>query len=165
MKKLASLLLLFGYGCIAQNSNIITLETPTAKPVIVTYEQLKTYTIHSLDSLQIRNHALQYKSTLRNCKGILLKEVLHKIALDAPSPKVLSEFYIVCIATDGYKVVFSWNELFNSPTGEHTLILMEINGISTSSQKDGIAILTPTDFATGRRYVKNLKSIKIERVK
>ncbi len=165
MKKLLPLLLLFGFSGIAQNSNSITLETPTAKPVIVTYEHLKTYTMHSLDSLRIRNHILQYKSTLKNCKGVLLKELVNNVAFDTPSPKVLSEYYIVCIASDGYKVVFSWNELFNSPTGEHTLILMEVNGISTLSQKEGISILTPTDFATGRRYVKNLQSIKIERVK
>lgn len=165
MKKLLLLLLLLGFSGIAQNSNSITLETPTTKPVIVTYEHLKTYTMHSLDSLQILNHILQYKSTLRNCKGVLLKELLSDVAFDTPSPKALSEYYIVCIASDGYKVVFSWNELFNSPTGEHTLVVTEVNGIPTSSQKEGIVILTPTDFATGRRYVKNLKGIKIERVK
>ncbi|MPT36764.1 MAG: hypothetical protein E2604_17190, partial [Flavobacterium sp.] len=90
MKKLLLLLLLLGFSGIAQNSNSITLETPTAKPVIVTYEHLKTYTMHSLDSLRILNHILQYKSTLKNCKGVLLKELLSDVAFDTPSPKALA---------------------------------------------------------------------------
>ncbi len=166
MKKLVLLTFFIGLNAIAQDSNSITLETPTSRPpVIVTYEHLKTYTIHSLDSLQLRNHLLEYKGTLKKCKGILLKELLTNVPFGAASPKAVSECFIVCTATDGYKVVFSWNELFNSPTGEHTLILTEVNGIPTSSLKEGIAIVTPTDFATGRRYVKNLQTIRIERAK
>jgi hypothetical protein len=42
-------------------------------------------------------------------KGVLLKDILIKVEIDAETPKVLSEYYFVCIASDNYKVVFSWN--------------------------------------------------------
>jgi hypothetical protein len=41
----------------------------------------------------------------------------------------------------------------------------EVNGKSIIDSNAGVSLITPTDVATGRRYVKNLKTIKIERIK
>jgi hypothetical protein len=60
----------------------------------------------SIDSLQLYNHLMEPRSKLRKIKGVLLKEVLKDIVFDAESPKLLSEYYIVCSAPDNYKVVF-----------------------------------------------------------
>lgn len=149
----------------AQVTKVLTIETPAAKPVSISFDNLKTYKLHSLDSLQVLNHLKQYKSTLKNIKGVLLKDVLEKAQFGEESPKVLSEYYIICIADDNYKVVFSWNELFNSVTGDSTLVVTEVNGKPSINQETGIVLITPTDVATGRRYVKHLKTIRIERVK
>lgn len=143
----------------------VTIELPSAKAVNVPFAGLKKYNAKSIDSLQILNHLKEYKSTLKNIKGVLLKDVLANLKLGEESPKVLSEYYIICIAADNYKVTYSWNELFNSPTGEKVLLVTEVNGQQSIDQTEGVRIVTPTDFATGRRYVKNLKTIKIERVK
>ncbi|WP_134087864.1 hypothetical protein [Olivibacter sp. XZL3] len=80
------------------------------------------------------------------------------------SPKVLSEYYIVCIAKDGYKVVFSWNELFNTPIGDSVLVVTNINEATNGEQEDDLALLSPKDMATGRRYVKQLQTIQFLRV-
>ncbi|MGZ8518349.1 MAG: hypothetical protein ACXWWD_13410 [Chitinophagaceae bacterium] len=77
----------------------------------------------------------------------------------------MSEFYITCIASDNYKVVFSWNEIFNSDTGDQLLIITEGNGQKGDEMADSIALLSPSDRATGRRYVKGLQKIVIEQVK
>ncbi len=90
----------------------------------------------------------------------MLKDVLSKISFKEKSPKVLSEYYITCIAEDGYKVVFSWNEIFNKTVGNHVLIIPE----TESRPENGISTLSPTDFATGRRYVKKLKTIQLKNV-
>jgi hypothetical protein len=83
----------------------------------------------------------------------------------APSPKILSEFYMVCIASDNYKVVFSWNELFNTEVGKHVIIITGENGKTGMELGDRIALLSSADDATGRRFVKGLKKIIVERVK
>ncbi|MBC7888690.1 MAG: molybdopterin-binding protein [Ferruginibacter sp.] len=118
-----------------------------------------------IDSIVITNHLLERKSTLKNIKGVLLKDVLGKITIDQASPKLLSEYYIVCIAADNYKVVFSWNEIFNNETGRHVMIITEQGGKKVTSMENRIAVLSPTDEATGRRYVKGLQKIIIERVR
>ena len=162
------LLLLILFVCLSANAQInktLTIDGAVAKPVIIKFDELKNYKTVTLDSLTIFNHKMERKSSLKKLKGVLLKDVLAKAEFSVNSPKVLSEFYMVCIADDGYKVVFSWNEIFNSPTGDHALILTEVDGLPTINQKEGIILVTPTDKATGRRYVKNLSTISIQQVK
>ncbi|MGZ8524937.1 MAG: molybdopterin-binding protein [Chitinophagaceae bacterium] len=126
---------------------------------------LTAFASHFIDSVVIYNHLMQPRKTIKNIKGVLLKDILEKAAIDAGSPKLLSEFYITCIASDNYKVVFSWNEIFNSDTGDQLLIITEGNGQKGDEMADSIALLSPSDRATGRRYVKGLQKIVIEQVK
>lgn len=155
------LLCLTGY---AQHIKGLQIITPVTERT-VTFEDLNIFKSHSMDSLRIYNHAGHYRSTLHRINGVALKDILAGIPLGEESAKVLSEYYIVCIAEDGYKVVFSWNELFNSPVGNSVMVVTQLNGSTTSKQDNGIVLLSPEDYATGRRYVKQLKSFKISRIK
>ena len=123
------------------------------------------FTAHAIDSLVIYNHLHERKRAIKNIKGILLKDVLEKAGLSEDKPKLFSEFYFTCIATDGYKVVYSWNELFNTDIGNQVIVITEEDGQKADIINDHIAIVSPLDKATGRRYVQNLEQIKVERVK
>lgn len=165
MKILSILILFFGLTLNAQVSKSISVTGDITKAITINFNDLKSYQQHSVDSLAIYNHKIDYKSTLKQLTGVLLKDVLSKVEFKTNSPKLLSEFYLVCIADDGYKVVFSWNEIFNSGNGNQALILTELNGSDVSQLKENIMLVTPTDKATGRRYQKNLSQIIIQQVK
>lgn len=141
-------------------SGTIEIILPDNEKKMIPVAELEGFPIHTIDSIRITNHLKEYRSTLTNIKGVLLKDVLSKISFKEKSPKVLSEYYIICIAEDRYKVVFSWNELFNTSVGEHVLVVPTVK----NRPQDGISILSPTDFATGRRYVKMLKTIQIKKI-
>lgn len=141
-------------------SKSFEITDPDNHKTTVTVADLSKYSRHTIDSIQITNHLKEYRSTIKNVKGVLLRDVLSKVSFKETSPKVLSEYYIVCVAEDGYKVVFSWNEIFNTSVGDSVLIIPEIEG----RPKDGISTLSPTDFATGRRYVKMLKTIQLKKI-
>jgi len=164
MKILSILILFLGLTLNAQSSKSIAVTGDVTQPVIINFSDLKNYQQHSVDSLPIYNHKMEYKSTLKKIKGVLLKDVLAKVDFKTDSPKFLSEFYLVCIADDGYKAVFSWNEIFNSANGDQVLILTELDGSDASKLKENIMLVTPTDKATGRRYVKNFSKILIQKV-
>jgi len=166
------LILLFvcaGLVGIAQNpiptTEKFSIEGKVKKGMAVYLADLSTYKTYSMDSIVITNHLGERKSTLKNVKGILLKDVLGKVEIEAEAPKVLSEYYFVCIATDNYKVVFSWNEIFNSATGKSVYILTGHDGKPASALDNRIALVSPKDEMTGRRYVKGLQKIVVERVK
>lgn len=122
-----------------------------------------SYKQSTLDSFVVYNHLMERKRTVNHITGISLKEVLSKVGLNVSNPKLYSEFYFTCIASDGYKVVFSWNELFNTPVGEEVLIVTASDGTTADKREDRIAIVSPADKATGRRYLKNLETIRVER--
>jgi len=158
------------FSASAQKENIpatenFSIEGKVKKTLTVSLADLSSYKSYSIDSIVITNHLGERRSTLKNVKGILLKDILSKVEIDAEVPKVLSEYYFVCIASDNYKAVFSWNEIFNSATGSSVYILTEHDGKPASALDNRIALVSPKDQMTGRRYVKGLQRIVIERVK
>lgn len=154
----------------AQKENIpttekFTIEGRIKKAMTVSLADLSSYKSYSIDSIVITNHLGERRSSLRKVKAVLLKDILGKAEIDSETPKVLSEYYLVCVASDNYKVVFSWNELFNNPGGQSVYIITEQDGKPASALDSRIALVSPKDQMTGRRYVKGLQKIIIERVK
>jgi hypothetical protein len=148
----------------AQNpSESFIVSGEVVKPETIDIAKLSGYTTVHLDSLRIYSHDMQPKGLMKNMDGVLLKEILSAIPFNNENPKVLSEYYIECQATDGYHVIFSWNEIFNSETGNHVMIVTSKNGVNTAQLDERIALVSPTDKATGRRYVKWLNKIIIHR--
>ena len=107
---------------------------------------------------------MQKKYTMTNIEGVPIKSILSKVSLATDDPKTLSEYYFVFIASDNYKVVYSWNELFNSATGNNIFVIQKKEGKDLTSLDDVISVICTSDEATGRRYVKGLKEILVERV-
>ncbi|WP_175634547.1 molybdopterin-binding protein [Pedobacter ghigonis] len=157
--------LIFGtFTAKAQESKQFTIEGKVKRTLTVNLADLKQYKTVSFDSITVFNHLMQHKGSIKNVKGVLLKDILAKVEIDTDSPKKLSEFYLVFTATDNYKVVYSWNEIFNSPTGNQLLVLTSYDTHAAKAEKGIIAIITPSDFATGRRFVKGLSKINILQV-
>lgn len=137
-----------------------------SKSVTVAGDIKKTIRFHlaSLDSMAmtpladvtITDHKGTFKRTLTGLQGIPIKDLLRQADIKMDQPKLLSEYYLVFTACDGYKVVYSWNEVFNSSTGNNIYLIKEKNGESLSA-------LCTTDAMTGRRYVQGLSSITIKR--
>ncbi len=146
-------------------TNSITIEGQIKKTLLLELSDIKKLNTVSLDSVRITNHLMEYRKTIKNIKGVLLKDILTKIEFEVSSPKFMSEFYIICVASDNYKVVFSWNEIFNSDLGKQAMIIVSADGVAAENRDDRMALLSPSDFATGRRYVKGLQKIIIQRVK
>lgn len=101
---------------------------------------------------------------MKHIKLVALKDVLQGLVLTESNPKLHSEYYFTMVAADGYKVVFSWNELFNTVVGNNVFLIIESNGKSINESDGRIALISPTDDATGRRYVKGLQQIIVSRV-
>ena len=168
MKKLITFLIFLVVGVVFAQKEVkptsefvISGEVKTA--VTITVADLKKLKSQSISDVIITNHLGEKKSEARGLKVILLKSVVEKAEINAESPKVLSEYYFVCKANDGYKVVFSWNELFNTTVGESAYIITEKEGKGIDKMTDSILLLSPNDFKTGRRHLKALASIEVRR--
>lgn len=145
------------------SSFIITGEVKS--PVTINLNDLKKRTVVSIGDVIITNHLGERKSEAKGLKGVLLKDVLLSVEIQAETPRLLSEYYFVCKANDGYTVVYSWNELYNTATGDSVFIVTEKGGQPAASMKESILMISPGDFRTGRRHVKALASIDVRRAK
>lgn len=129
-----------------------------------TIADINIYPVVPIKDVTLTNHLGEVKGDIQHIKGIALKPLLEKIEFLTEKPKELSEFYLTFVASDGYKVVYSWNEIFNSPTSNNLFIITEKDGKKLSDLEDRILTITTTDFKTGRRYVKALDKIIVSRV-
>lgn len=146
---------------IATDSIIVTGNLKS--PSIIHMSQLLTMPSESLPDLTITNHLGEVKGVAKNMKGVLLKSILEKLSYEVPGPKQLSEFYFILMATDGYKVVYSWNELFNNDAGNKVYLITEKDGKTMGASNERILIAHFSDFKTGRRYIKGLQQILVKR--
>lgn len=169
MKKLVTfILLVISLTVCAQKeiapTNQFVITGAVKNEAIITLEDVGKLPAKDIPDIVITNHKGESRSSLKQVKGILLKDLLKDIALKEDNPKLLSEFYLSFVASDNYKVVYSWNEIFNSPTGDNLYIVTSIEGEHLEQMRSRILIVTPTDYKTGRRYIKGLSKIVVARV-
>lgn len=168
--KIKSLLFIF----FLVSSSLLAQRTVTPSEAITIEGKIKikkTFSTAELDMFPkvaiadqiLYNHKGEMKSTVKNMKGILLKTVLEKVELDFEKPKELNEFYFVFVATDGYKVVFSWNEIYNTEAGNNFYIVTEMEGKKIKEMEQRILFISTADLKSGRRYIKALAKIDVKR--
>jgi len=126
-------------------------------------QQLDSFPKTNLKDRIIYNHKGEAKDTLTHLRGVALKTVLEKVIYNYEKPRELNEFYFVFTASDGYKVVFSWNEIYNNPSGNGFYFVTEMNQKSLKELPQRILLLAQDDEQTGRRYIKSLEKIEVRR--
>ncbi|MFA6083717.1 hypothetical protein [Mucilaginibacter sp.] len=169
MKKLILLFLICSGAAFAQEKNQQTqkfaITGDVEKESVITLDSLKQYTIKPIGDINVTDHTGAFKHKDDELRGILLKDILSHTKFKTTSPKLLSRFYLVCTGADGYKVVYSWNELFNTVVGDHVFIIMEKNGVKVDKMPESIQMTSANDFKTGRRYLHNLDKIVVMQVR
>lgn len=104
------------------------------------------------------------RGKLENFKGVLLRDILEKAKVIARGHNDVKKIAIIASASDGYKVVFSWSEVFNSPIGEGVLVFFEKNGLPLGDEQGRIAMVSTKDIRTGPRHVKWLQGIEVKKI-
>ncbi len=132
------------------------------KQVMFRLADLDTFPKSPIRDQVIYNHKGEIKDTITGMRGIPLKLILAPVDYVYEKPKALNEFYVVLTASDGYKVVFSWNEIYNTPAGNEFFIVTEMKGKKLKQMEQRIVFISTADLKTGRRYIKGLRSIEIK---
>lgn len=101
---------------------------------------------------------------LENFKGVRLRDLLEDAVIEAPGHNDVKTMVIIAGASDGYRVVFSWSEVFNSPVGDGVLVFFEKDGLPLDDAEGRIAMISANDIRTGPRHVKWLNSIEVVKI-
>ena len=106
----------------------------------------------------------EIRSPVSKFKGVLLKDLLNNAELMTFDHHDFKKTVVIAEATDGYKVIFSWNELFNTSIGQGVMVVYQQNDQFLNAKSGEIALVSTHDSATGPRYVKWLKKITVLKI-
>jgi DMSO/TMAO reductase YedYZ molybdopterin-dependent catalytic subunit len=97
-------------------------------------------------------------------KGVRLRAVLERAKVLTADHNTVKKLAVIAAASDGYKVVFSWSELFNAEVGESVLVLFERDGKPLAPAEGPLALISGKDIRTGPRHVKWLQSVDVRQI-
>lgn len=145
-------------------TEVITVTGVVKHPLVLRVDDLKKFPAKSVKGVQMICLDGASKGRLPMVRGALLRDILAKAELDAPGHNDVKRMIVVATASDGYKVVYSWSEIFNSPQSDGMIVYYEKNGQSIGNDEGRIAMLSTKDVRTGPRHVKWLKSLEVKRI-
>jgi hypothetical protein len=130
-----------------------TIETTRQFTVIGAVEQsvtisvadIRQHTPTALGEVVVKNHKGEEKKVARAVKGVLLTELLANVKIKVDKPKQYSELVVLLTASDGYKNVYSWNELFNTEVGKHVYVITEMDGKTIDDMPNAIIVVSAGD--------------------
>ncbi len=101
------------------------------------------------------------RGKIGHCRGVLLSDLINKAKVVITDHNDTKKMYIIASSNDGYKAVFSWQEIFNSPVGEGVIVVLEKDGTLLYDEYGWVDLLSARDNLTGPRYVRQIGTIEI----
>lgn len=166
-KKLATWIL-ESKGVVASSARFVTEQVKISgavqNPMTLSVAELKQFPPQSVGEIPIVCQSGANLGKLENLKGVLLRDILEKATVVSKSHNDVKKMAIIATASDDYKVVFSWSEVFNSPLGEEIIVFYERNGQPLADDEGRIAMVSAKDIRTGPRHVKWLNGIEVRKI-
>jgi len=127
-------------------------------------DDLRTFPSRQVTEIVLTRQSGADAGKLENVKGVLLRNILDKAGLVTHDHNDVKKTIIIASASDGYKAVFSWSELYNSSLGDGVLVYFEKDGKPLADDEGHIAMISSKDTRTGPRHVKWLQSIEVRKI-
>jgi DMSO/TMAO reductase YedYZ molybdopterin-dependent catalytic subunit len=99
----------------------------------------------------------------KDYRGVLLRDILDAAEVDDDVRHSRNYTYVIASATDGYQVMFSLQELRNTPVGDQVLVYYEKNGEPLGTEQGLIALVSAGDYSRCHRHVRWLNRIEVHR--
>jgi len=123
-------------------------------------EDLKAFAPEQITSVTVMRR-VDDKETASTVRGVRLTAVLDRAGLASTDRNEWKHTIVMASATDGYRVVFSWSELFNSEAGTGVLLVFERDGQPLAEREGRIALVSAKDIRTGPRSVRWLNRLDV----
>ncbi|SUA90951.1 molybdopterin-dependent oxidoreductase [Pandoraea pulmonicola] len=94
-------------------------------------------------------------------KGVRLTALLDVAQLRLPQARDFTRAYVMAQGADGYTVMFSWHELYNTPVGVGALVVYERDGQPLGDAEGGIGLISTCDLRVALRQVRALRRLTV----
>lgn len=144
-------------------SQTLSISGAVEKTLTLTVQDLQQFPVHQQELSITRQHGVG-TGMAEKFKGVYLRDLLEKAGIISHDHNDVKKIVIIATATDDYKVVFSWSEIFNTAVGDGVLVFFEKDGKALSDDEGRIAMISARDLRTGPRHVRWLKSIEVRKI-
>jgi DMSO/TMAO reductase YedYZ molybdopterin-dependent catalytic subunit len=167
----ALLVLLAGGPCWGQGAGRVTtalsVKGGVEHDLTLTVDDLRRLPVHQVDdvrSLRDSGSSAGDAAVARRYTGCLLRDVLERAHPIEKQRFDLRKSVVIATASDGYRAIFSWAELYLSPIGDGALVIYERDGLPLAEDEGKIALVSLRDTRPGPRHVKWLQSIELRTI-
>lgn len=160
----AALLLMVGLIARADMSETLAVRGAVEHPLSLSVDDLRAFPPQQLAEVMLTRQNGASAGKLENLKGVRLADLINKAVLVVHDHNDIKKMIVVATATDGYRVVFSWSEIFNSPAGDGMVVYFEKDGQPLGADEGRIAMVSTKDTKTGPRHVKWLQTLEVRLV-
>ncbi|MFM2358528.1 MAG: hypothetical protein RLY16_521, partial [Bacteroidota bacterium] len=146
MRKIFLLLLIFisyeGFAQTAEKTtDLFTITGKVKSERTITVADLRTYPSIELHNINTSCSPKREEKT-KSVKVVLFKNLLDSVKFEYDNTHKLGHFYFVFVAADGYKIVFSYNEIFNTEVGNNLYLVTEMDGVKIEAMDSRILLLS-----------------------
>ena len=96
--------------------------------------------------------------------GVRLRDLLAQPGTDPAADRGARDTIVEAVASDGYRALFSWGELYNAPAGERSVVVLEADGRALDAHQGPLALRALDDLRPGPRHVRNLCALRVRRL-
>lgn len=145
-------------------SERVSVSGAVKTPLTLQVDDLKAFPAEQIGSVTVTRR-VDDKEVASTVRGVKLTAVLDRAAFSGTGQNDWKHTVVLASATDGYQVVFSWPELFNSEVGAGTLVVFERDGQPLADREGRIALVSARDLRTGPRSVRWLNRLDVRTLK
>jgi DMSO/TMAO reductase YedYZ molybdopterin-dependent catalytic subunit len=142
----------------------LTVKGNVEREVALSIDELKRLPMQRIEDVRVvreQGATTGALETARRYAGCLLRDVLDRARLVEKNRMDLRKSVVILTASDGYRAVFSWAELYLTPIGDGVLIVYERDGAALADSEGPLALVSLKDTRPGPRHVKWLRSVEV----
>jgi len=147
-----------------QVTTALTIKGSDEREITLSIEDLRVLPKLHVDETRTVHDPSEPKApteTTRHYVGCLLRDVLERAKPVEKGRFGFRRSVVIATASDGYRAVFSWAELYLTPIGDGVLVVYERDGAPLGDDEGKIALVSFKDTRPGPRHVKWLQSIEL----
>jgi len=151
--------------CAAPESDArLTVRGNVEHELSLSIDDLKQLPVQRVEDVRVvrdMGSATSAPEVARRYTGCLVRDVLERAKPVEKNRLDLRKSIVIVTASDGYRAIFSWAELYLSPIGEGALVVYERDGAPLPDSEGPLATVSLKDTRSGPRHVKWLRSIEL----
>ncbi len=141
----------------------VSVKGKIKNPMVLTVASLKKMNTMNGKDVKIICQSGEEKKDLKDFKGVLLRDILDSAGVLMDHKKDRGKFLVLVTASDNYKVIFSYNELYYGASGNHIFLVYEENGHEIM-EEGKLIIFCSSDKVSGPRHIKWVQEIEIREI-